>query len=269
MSFIYVYNSEKISAFEGESMNSQQKKGISAAVMKNTAVVLMFINHFSVGWYRCVTPVDGFYNFQWYLTRMVFVIYAFLISEGMIYTRSREKYMLRLLAVGLLSEALYDKFVGGTVPYWPAQNIFFTLFLGTLAIFLIDRLKSLPFLSVTAAAAILAASWFTNVDYGFMGVGLILIFYYLRERKPLMFAAASVCIFTGWFLQNTLYILPQSDPALCLKSALLEMHGALAFPLLALYNGRRGRQLPKLFYYLFYPCHLALILLIVFVVNSI
>ena len=42
-------------------------------------------------------------------------------------------------------------------------------------------------------------------------------------------------------------------------TSLREMYGLLAFLLIFLYNGKRGRQLPKPFYYGFYPLHLLLL----------
>ena len=95
-------------------MTVTQRRTISAAVLKNAAIVLMFINHFSVGWYRYVIGrADWYYNFQWYLTRPAFILFAFMIAEGMVYTRSREKYMLRLLSMGIVSEFFYDKLIAG------------------------------------------------------------------------------------------------------------------------------------------------------------
>ncbi|MBD5519218.1 MAG: hypothetical protein HDR07_12310 [Lachnospiraceae bacterium] len=42
-------------------------------------------------------------------------------------------------------------------------------------------------------------------------------------------------------------------------SSLREMYGLFAFVLIACYGGERGKQLPKAFYYGFYPVHLLLL----------
>jgi hypothetical protein len=39
----------------------------------------------------------------------------------------------------------------------------------------------------------------------------------------------------------------------------MEAAGIVALPLIFVYNGNKGRQLPKAFYYLFYPIHLLMI----------
>ena len=38
-----------------------------------------------------------------------------------------------------------------------------------------------------------------------------------------------------------------------------EMYGLLAFVFIFLYNGEKGRQMPKPFYYGFYPVHLLIL----------
>ncbi len=41
-----------------------------------------------------------------------------------------------------------------------------------------------------------------------------------------------------------------------LESGMSELYGLAAFVLIYFYDGRKGRQLPKVCYYLFYPVHL-------------
>lgn len=243
-----------------------ERKTVSAAVLKHTALVLMFICHLSVCRHlNGAGPAEWFYNFQWYLTRPAFVLFAFLLSEGMLHTRDRRKYLLRLLGAAVLSEYFYDIMLGGCFPYWGSQNILFTLFLGALTICLLDRYKSRPAVAAVFTVLILAFASLTRIDYGFMGIALILVFYYLREKKALKYVAAGAVLFVLWFAQRLMYDLQASstpDLTVCLHSALQEAHGMLAFPLLAIYNGEKGRQLPQWFYYLFYPGHLAVILLV-------
>ncbi len=46
-----------------------------------------------------------------------------------------------------------------------------------------------------------------------------------------------------------------------------EMPSVLAFPLIYSSNGQKGRQLPKLFYYMIYPAHLLIIYIIVLLIR--
>lgn len=245
-----------------------KQKGLSAAVLKNTAIILMAINHFSVGLITAgiIDRACRYANFQWYLTRAAFILFAFQIAEGMVHTKSRTKYLLQLLGMGIASEYFYDELFCGGFPYWPMQNVFFTLFFGALAIALIDRFRTKPVLAILMTVAVTAAATFIDSDYGIMGVAVILLFYYLRGKPVPMFLSVAVSIFALWFVQyRVVYLLIGREFLLAdaIESCLMELHGILAFPLIFFYNGKKGKQLPKAFYYLFYPVHLLLILIIV------
>lgn len=88
-----------------------------------------------------------------------------------------------------------------------------------------------------ALAVLGAAAELCGTDYGAIGVAVIAVMYLLRER----FWAASV-------LSLILLVL----------LARIEIFSIPAFLILALYNGKRGRQ-PKYFFYVFYPVHLLIL----------
>lgn len=257
-----------MTATMGPTVKSAEKTGLSATILKHTAILLMFLNHFSEGMFRngILDPAGWYRDFQWHLTRAAFILFAFLIAEGMAHTGSRRKYMLRLLGMGVASEFFYDELFYGGFPFWPVQNVFFTLFFGALAIAVIDRFRKKPYFAVPLAAVVLAASSVVNGDYGLMGVAVILLFYYLRGKKLWMYLAVTAAIFVLWFVQCWIESLFSGEVftlAKHLDGALLELHGILAFPLIHFYDGRKGKQLTKEFYYLFYPGHLLLILMLV------
>lgn len=246
----------------------ERQKGLSAAVLKHTAIVLMAINHFSVALYlnNYLDPSGWYVNFQWYLTRASFILFAFQIAEGMVHTRSRMKYLLQLLGMAVASEYLYDEAFYGGFPFWMGQNVFFTLFFGALAIAVIDKFRTKPVLAILLTIIVTAAAIFMTSDYGMMGVAVILLFYYLRGKPVWMYLSVAVSIFVLWFMQQRIiYLINDKEfmVSAAIKSCIEEMHGILAFPLIGFYNGKKGKQLPKLFYYLFYPGHLLLILMVI------
>ena len=252
---------------------TEKRNSVSASLLKTTAAVLMFINHFSVGlfWNGILDISSWYYEFQWYLTRASFVLYAFLIAEGMVHTGNRNKYILRLLAMAIASEFFYDELLLGGFPYWGGQNVFFTLFFGALAISIIDRFKAKPLIPVATTALILTVSAVLRADYGIMGVSIILLFYYLRGNKSVMLVSVAAAVFVLWFVQRGILCAMAGRPfaiADYMHGGLQEMHGILAYPLITLYNGKRGKQLPKLFYYLFYPGHLLAILMFVRLISA-
>lgn len=239
------------------------RKGLSAAVLKNTAVVLMFFNHFMAVLYDAHPYGAGLSSFQWYITRPSFGLFAFLIAEGMVYTRSRKKYMIRLLSVAVISEIIYDLCFERTFFDWSDQNVFFDLFMGTVAICICDRLREAPFRKWVAVLCLAVLTVLLRFNYNVFSVGLIVTCYELRnDRKklctvlPFVITGLALLIvviqyaWMGYFGVPFRYIF---------ASAVCEMHTMLMIPFILLYNGEKGKQLPRAFYYAFYPAHLLLI----------
>jgi len=61
----------------------------------------------------------------------------------------------------------------------------------------------------------------------------------------------------GWINSHSSNIIPS-----LIRTDSVQVYGVLALPLIYFYNGRKGRQLSKWFYYLYYPVHLGIIALI-------
>lgn len=172
--------------------------------------------------------------------RMAFPIFAFLISEGFVHTRNREKYALNLLAFALLSEIPFNLAFGGTLLH-PKQNVFFTLLLGYAGIYFYEKYREANqgkyLLSILA---LLAVSIFLRADYGCFGYGFILLLYILRNNKVLM-SVIGICVLPSKWI------------------------GGAAFVPICMYNGKRGfatGKVAKYAFYLFYPLHLFVIYLL-------
>lgn len=81
--------------------------------------------------------------------RMAFPIYAFLIAEGCRYTRSREKYLLRLGLFALVSELPFDRtfyprslqLQGPGVHFLRVTNVFYTMFLAVACVHIWETLR--------------------------------------------------------------------------------------------------------------------------------
>lgn len=148
--------------------------------------------------------------------------------------------MLRLGIFAAVSEVPYDLAFHGEVLEFGGQNVFFTLLLGVMLLYLLEKggewpVKMLEVLLFMWAAVIM------KTDYSFKGILLISMFYFLREYRWAKLVAGAL-----WnFLWN--------NP--------IQEYGALAVIPLALYNGERGRSM-KYFFYLFYPLHLIILFLI-------
>lgn len=206
---------------------TEKRFGLNGFALKWIAVVTMAIDHTGMALF----PQYVIFRI---IGRLAFPIYCFLLVEGAVHTSNKGKYLGRLLLFAVISEIPFDLVRTGKLISWDAQNVFFTLFLGLAAVFLLQsRINKTG--SVAACAALLFAAQYACVDYGGGGVFIILLFYIFRSRllaKSAAFAAATFFLYGG--LQN--YAILSLIPVLC-------------------YNGKRGPGM-KYFFYAFYPVHL-------------
>ena len=143
---------------------------LTGAVLKNIACFTMFTDHFFailVYNYMLLHPVNGtwdpkiekVYRMGRAVGRISFVLFAYLIVEGFVYTGSRARYLLRLLLFALLSEIPFDLAFSGKPVDWGSQNIYWTLFLGILRLTLWEYLGQYGgFWPRAAGLAVLALS---------------------------------------------------------------------------------------------------------------
>ena len=195
--------------------------------------------------------------------RIAFPVYVWCMIVGFHYTRSVPKYLLRVLAIGLISQPLYNLALNHT---WQEPNVFLCLFLGLCALWGIREKKYLSHIWAPAAAMILAT--LLNADYGWKGVLLFVLLYAVRDSRPGI-AAVMVAYFLFW---GTFYSVTRSffgiafdvnklDPSLSKPlSSLLrtETYALLSLPLI-LVRFKKDLKLPRWAGYLIYPAHLALL----------
>lgn len=258
-------------------MNKARNGFLSGAALKIIACVSMVIDHFAaiVLWnYLRQSAAAGnqnpwledIYHVGRAIGRIAFVLFAYLLAEGFLYTGSRKKFLLRLGAFALISEIPFDLAFSGTCFDWSSQNVFFTLFLGVLALCMWEWADGCAGAFISAicrygAVALcgLAAYWIKS-DYCYTGVFLIFIFYLMHDTGLVCKAlAASAVLLLGVWSANCLRYGESFSLKYLFFFSLREMYGLAAFVPIALYDGTRGRQLPKWFWYGFYPAHILLL----------
>ncbi len=234
--------------------------GITSNILKLIAVILMLSDHI---W----ATVMSFGDWMTYIGRMAFPIFAFLIAEGFIHTSSFKKYALRLLGFAVITEIPFNLFYSSRFfnPYH--QNVLFTLLLGLLAIYVIDNLKKNHTaknigLSVLWLAIICIAATIGFVDYRFLGMITVVMFYLLRN-----FPFAWFCQLIAMILINIVFFEGLVVPVEILgKTFEIPTQGFAVFSLIPiwLYGGRKGRSHKALQYgfYAFYPVHMLILYLI-------
>ena len=220
------------------SVDLSRYQRMDGTVLKLIACLSMFIDHLGA---VCFSGMMGFRI----IGRLAFPIYCFLLVEGAVHTHDMKKYILRMGIFALISEVPFDLAFYHRLVYTEHQNVFFTLGLGLLAIWFLEHpIEQLDIpdvlykLLVIIAAGLIAE--FFNTDYGFTGIAVICIFYYLRGQPQLKYPIAAI---------------------LLAAMGGVEFYAVLALIPILLYNGQRGRQTKVMQYgfYIFYPAHLLLI----------
>lgn len=220
---------------------------LSGSSLKVLACVIMFIDHFASVLLRyyssanqpvltCFGKSYSTYTICRNVGRLAFPIFCFLLVEGFYHTRSRLRYGRNLLLFALLSEIPWNLACGRNLHY-EKQNVFFTLFLGYVAICLYELFKGFAFLQVLVLFGCMFLAIPLNADYSYRGYVLIMILYFLRDRR-----GAQALIASAWLKY--------------------EWTAGFAFIPLNMYNGKRGfikAPAAKYFFYLFYPVHLAIL----------
>lgn len=230
-----------------ERLVPEEKRIFSGSVLKTIAVVSMIVDHvafvlvqrMAMGHLQIVGTKLTLYSLMRCIGRLAFPIYCFLLVEGFVHTHDRRRYGLRLLSFAAISEIPWNLVHTGQLLY-ERQNVFFTLSLGFIALCLAEGLEKNAErrgLYALGLAAVVAAGLWGRMDYGAVGVGIILMMYLLRERAVLR-AAAGVCLLPNTWIAG------------------------LAFVPIALYNGKRGfirGKAAQIAFYAIYPVHLLIL----------
>ena len=153
--------------------------GLTSNMLRTIAVILMLSDHI---W----ATYMSFGNWMTYIGRMAFPIFAFQIAEGFVHTSNFKKYATRLLIFALITEIPFNLFYISNWYFLFHQNVLFTLLLGLLAIYVIDKAKKVNSPKQTAVSILLLlligiVSAVGCVDYGFLGVATVVMFYLLRD----------------------------------------------------------------------------------------
>lgn len=201
------------------------------------------------------------------LGRISFPIFLFFIIEGFMHIKDNrvrlQKYVLRLFAFALISEIPYDFAMFGVVLEFEHQNVYFTLLFALWNIisihFVLEKIDASPekIIRIILAISCVAVSTLTfmilahifHIDYGWYAI------------------LASTCMYLGYRWKHPLIGVITGILAL-LPVLQIEFIALCAVPLIAMYNGERGKQ-NKIVFYGFYPVHLLVLGFIMMFYNTI
>ena len=207
--------------------------------LKIIAAIAMLIDHVGLMFF----PENALFRI---VGRLAFPIFAFMIAEGCKYTRSRLRYFLQLFGLALGCQIVY--FIADGSMY---LSVLFTFSLAVLTIFALQYCKAKPtalplLLFIATVVAVYVLNQLLDIDYGFFGCMLPVFaaaFHSTRFDKPL----------------PNILMLALGLLLLWISLGGLQLYALAAVPLLLCYSGRRGKIKMKYFFYIFYPAHLALL----------
>ena len=223
------------------SKGKQSYRILDGTTLKIIAMISMIIDH--VG--------DNFFPEQTWMRivgRIAFPIFVFCIAEGFSHTHDRRKYLLRMGIFACISEIPFDLVTSGKILEFTHQNIMITFFWAILGLMCFEKIngrktKTARFCGIAVLMIFAVSSLLLGMDYNILAVGLICIYYFLRDKAPVWNHVAAMVY----------HVL--------LRNVGVYLYGLLGFLPLFLYNGKRGRGLKWLFY-IFYPAHLLVIWLL-------
>ena len=182
--------------------------------------------------------------------RIAFPIFAFTLSEGYVHTRSLQKYLFRLF-IFAVSIQMPSILFGYDYP----MNIFFTLFLGLLSIYIFNLKKMNVILKIILIGFILFFSQKFKLDYGIYGILVIINFNIFRNNKfKILMNFLVLNIYNVIFPK--VFDLPDT-----------QLFSLISLVFIFMYNGEKGRSM-KYFFYLFYPIHFFILEVIKFILEK-
>ena len=226
-------------------MDRSRFPGLTGNQLKLIALISMTIDHIGASLLPRVTVLR-------IIGRLAFPIFAYMIAEGCQYTHHRKKYLLAMWGLAATCQLVYFFAMGSLY-----MSVLVTFGLSIGLIYLMDYAKNGGrFGTPGLIAAICGLTFLTRalpdllpgtdycIDYGIWGILLPVLVYFGKdnEEKLRNFAVGQVLLALG--------------------SGSLQWFSLATVPLLALYNGKRGKRKLKNLFYIYYPAHLVVIYLL-------
>lgn len=239
----------------------------STDMLKLTAMATMLIDHIGAGILEyliisanlSLETKNTLLNIDQVLRligRISFPLFCFLLVQGFLHTRNKLKYAGNLLLFALLSEFPFDFMLSHTLDF-TSLNVLFTLFIGLLTLWGIEKAKSNFLLIIPVTLAGMAAAAFLSTDYSWMGI-LLIVSLYLFRQKPFLQCSVSLVLFFGASVVRYINSYESFNQAV-LSQLSSKYTLVLSFWMMYRCNGRRYLKKGKYLFYLFYPVHMLLL----------
>ena len=246
---------------------------LNRSQLKNIALVFMVFDHV------CAFIFIRFWGIAHLTSRFVAPLFAWLMVDGFFHTKSRGKYCSRLWIAAILmqieDELSHAIFKEHGIP----NNVFMTLAIGFSIIWLFELAKTSEdhrkkiLLRIAAIVLTLLAMAMSIVhiplpmgsylqfEGGIDLIPFILFSYFFHSSKKKQAFAVLIYNLFMFFVVCGGFSSWQGFDMFCINSDWMSL---LAIPFIFLYNGEEGRKTPfsKWFFYVFYPAHLWVIVIL-------
>lgn len=230
------------------------EKKLNANHLKLIAIAAMTIDHVADLIYPGF-PAHPAAVFLHIIGRLTAPVMWFFICEGYHYTRSRERYILRLLAFAILSHFAYCFAFGiSPIPFrtgiFNQTSVMYPLFISALAMWLQDtELKINGFVKHILIFLLVWSAF--PADWSCIAVLAIMGMYKnrgnLKKQMLCMMIWVLLYAIVSFFFVNRVY-------------GMIQPFVILVYPLLKQYSGERGNaRRTKWLFYVYYPAHLVII----------
>lgn len=214
--------------------------------LKLIAVVSMLLDH--IGKVFCPNII-----LLQIIGRISFPIFAYCISVGYLYTTNIKKYIFRLLIIGILSQPIYV--LAFDIP-WYKLNILFTLLIGLLFIYLIEKKHWCKLMLLLIICLSLTFKVNYNIfSYTMIGSLLSVFFYLNRKNKTfsILISSLILLVFLPLIYQYSISIFNIKIP--------LQAFAIFSLPFIYI-KTNFNIYMNKYIFYIFYPLHLFIIYII-------
>ena len=206
-------------------------------MIKLIAAVCMVVDHIGYIFF----PEQLFWRL---IGRISMPLFAYSIARGYEYSRQKNsmpRYIKRMVVFTAVSQVPYYLMAGD------GWNIGLTWLFSLLLLFSIDREDRSRFVKGIEIIAILAAASLVNIDYGVYGVLMPLA---MRQRKYYNMFLSVVVLWAFYTLMNGI-------------AGFIQIASCAAVPILYAIVPQDSRiRLPKYFYYVFYPAHILILVIL-------
>ena len=225
-------------------------KCVNQEMLKLIACATMLMDHLGAVF---------FWPQHWWLRavgRISFPIFCFLLAEGICHTKNPKKYALRLLGGAVLAELPFDLLFFGRFT-WAHQSVMVTLLLA-FSYGMVQKKLDGAGLKLLAVVPFMAMADLLHADYGSWGIAMAALFMLTRERR-----FAIVYQLLGMIVIN--HMIGGVDVLIGFLMVPIQMLALGALVPIGLYSGKKATKniWVQQAFYLFYPVHLAVLLMIV------